>query len=300
MDNRRRLIFILLMAGTLGACGAGGPGSAAATAAKTATPPALAALLPRDNAVPGWATAQPEQTYHHDDLFNLVDGQADSFFSYNFEAVATQRYQNAAGTMLMVEVWQVASPADAYGLFTFNRAGVPAAIGSEGDTDPGRRVAFWQDRYYVQLNANQTVPDSDLMSFARLLVSGLPSESQKPALVNRLPGDSLEPGSPIFFHAALSLQNELWLSDDNVLSLGPDTDGVVARYDLQGVPAHLLIIRYPTAARADAALAALRQVQGIDLAAAAVRQDLLGAVVGKISPAAANSLLAQAINGAQP
>ncbi len=39
-----------------------------------------------------------------------VDGQADAFFAYNFQQVATQRYQNAEGTLLNIEVWQLAQP----------------------------------------------------------------------------------------------------------------------------------------------------------------------------------------------
>ncbi len=71
--------------------------------------------------VPGWTISQAVETYDHDHLFNLVDGQADLFFVYGFEQVAVQRYQNDAGLNLNVEIWRLATPADAFGLFTEGR-----------------------------------------------------------------------------------------------------------------------------------------------------------------------------------
>ena len=123
------------------------PGCTTLKSTASQAPLDLASVFPAANVIPGWDISQKVETYNHDNLFNLVDGQADSFFAYGFEKVAVQRYQNEAGTLLNAEIWELATPADAYGLFSAGRTGVLAAIGSEGDSDPGRRLAFWQDRY---------------------------------------------------------------------------------------------------------------------------------------------------------
>ena len=120
----------------------------------TQAPLDLVRVFPAANIIPGWDISQKVETYNRDNLFNLVDGQADSFFVYGFEKVAVQRYQNDAGVLLNVEIWQLATHADAYGLFSAGRTGSPAAIGNAGDSDPGRRLAFWQNRYFVSLNAD--------------------------------------------------------------------------------------------------------------------------------------------------
>ena len=119
----------------------------------TTTPPVAVSLsdvfLGADT-VPGWTRDGDTETYNSDTLYDLVDGQADAFFAYNFEQVAVQNYAGE-DTVLRIEIWQLATPADAYGLFTRNRSGEPADIGNEGDTDVGRRLAFWKDRYYAQV-----------------------------------------------------------------------------------------------------------------------------------------------------
>jgi hypothetical protein len=257
--------------------------------------PALPAIFPGANVAGGWQPSDEVRTYNRETIFDLVDGQADAFFAYGFEQVAVRSYQNAAGTTLRVEAWQLATPADAYGLFTANRAGTPAAVGNGADTDPGRRLAFWKDRYFVSANATADVPDADLIAFAQAIASKLPSGGETPAVVGKLPAAGLAERDAIFFHQELSIQDRLWLGGENILGLSHDTGGVVAQYDLGGTPAQLLLVQYPDAKAAAAGLAALKGGKVDDLVTADARNNLLGAVFGKVDAAPANALLEQAL-----
>jgi hypothetical protein len=124
----KKLTFLAcLLALSLGACAkptaSPTPGPDTALPAPTRAPSAETLALPRDQLIADWKISVAQQIYRADNLFSLVDGQADAFLAYNFEQVTTERYENNAGTLLTVEVWQLAQPADAYGLFTVNRAG---------------------------------------------------------------------------------------------------------------------------------------------------------------------------------
>jgi len=232
------------------------------------------------------------EIFDRENIYDLVNGQAEAFFAYGFEQVAVRGYGNAEGAVLSIEVWQLAAPADAYGLFTASIAGTPVAIGNDGDTDPGRRLAFWQDRYYVHVRARQELPDADLRGFAETISAALPSGGERPALMGRLPPDGLVERSAIFFHEEISIQNELWLGGENVLGLGPETGGVLARYDIDGVVARLLLVRYPDAEAASAGLDALGTAPVSGLVDAGARENLLGAIFGEVDEAAAGALLA--------
>jgi hypothetical protein len=264
---------------------------------------ALADLLPKAGAVSTWTLAEEVRVYNQDNLYNMVDGQADAFFVYGFEQVVTQRYQNADKAILEVALWQLATPADAYGLFTSGRAGEPVMICPvaasegcrEGDRDPGRRLAFWQDYYYVQVYSRQPLPDADLYAFAQAVSAALPAGGEPPALVNRLPQDHLAERGFIFFHEEISIQNEIWLGGENILGLSPQTNGLLARYDFDDTPVYLLLIEYPEAQTASAGLDGLKAGQVEGLVAANARDNLLSAVFGQADAIAMEKLLAQTL-----
>ena len=271
------------------------PGCTTPRSTATQTTLDLVGVFPVANAIPGWIISQKVETYDHDNLFNLVDGQADSFFAYGFEQVAVQRYQNEAGTLLNAEIWELATPADAYGLFSAGRTGVLAAIGSEGDSDPGRRLAFWQDRYFASLNAAQPVPDETLQAFAQAIAASLPKGGERPALVDRLPQAGLVERSSIFFHEEMSVQMEVWLGGENLLGLSQETNGVVGRYKLGDTTARLMLIEYPNSDQAAKGLKALQGGSISDLVTSAARDRLLGAVFGKVDATQAKTLLQEAL-----
>jgi hypothetical protein len=278
LETRNLRLWCLLLALLLTGCGG-----------KSAS---LAEVLPGADALPGWTPIGEVEIFDRENIYDLVNGQAEAFFAYGFEQVVVRGYENAEGAVLSIEVWQLAAPADAYGLFTASIAGTPVAIGNDGDTDPGRRLAFWQDRYYVHVRARQELPDADLQGFAGMVSAALLSGGERPALMGRLPPDGLVERSAIFFHEEISVQNELWLGGENVLGLGPETGGVLARYDVDGAAARLLLVQYPDAQAASAGLAALDTAPVSGLVDAGARDNLLGAIFGEMDEAAAGALLA--------
>ncbi len=255
----------------------------------------LASAFPAANAVPGWDISQKIETYTHDNLFNLVDGQADSFFAYGFEQVAVQRYQDSTGVLLNVEIWKLATPADAYGLFSTARAGVPATFGNDGDSDPGRRLAFWQGRCFISLNALQPVPDETLQAFARTIAGRLPAGGTRPAILNRLPRSGLVDRSTIFFHQEMSVQMEVWLGGENILGLSQQTNGALGRYQSDAGTFRLMLVEYPASGLAANGLKALQGGNVADLVASDAGGSLLGAVFGKVDVLQARALLKEAL-----
>lgn len=267
------------------------------------TSPATVSLhdvFPNDNAISGWTREGDLEIYDSDTLYDLVNGQADAFFAYNFEEIAVQSYAGE-DTVLRIEIWQLATPADAYGLFTRNRSGEPANVGNEGDMDPGRRLAFWQDRYYAQVRGRQALADATLHAFAEAIVAALPTGGETPALISQLPSEGLVERSVIFFRREISIQDEIWLGGENILSLTADTEGVLARYTVDGAPVHLLMVQYADAGAASAGLATLNAADVDGVLAADVNDALLAAVFGDTAvpgvadPAAAANLLADAL-----
>jgi hypothetical protein len=261
------------------------------------------ALEPTQLAVPepgelqGWAATGDVELYDHENLYSLVNGQADAFFAYGLEEVTVQRYEGSEGAELRVRIWKLPTPADAYGLYTSSGSGVPVPVGNDGRADAGRYLAFWQDQYHVELFAIPELAGQEaLQELALTLSARLPPGGQRPTLLDRLPPQGLDPDSAVYFHEEISIQDYLWLGGENLLRLSPETDGVLARDDVGGDQAQLLLVQYPTEEAASALLAALES-SDLALIAARAQGRLLGAVFGEIGAAAAESLLAAALGG---
>ena len=254
-------------------------------------------LFPEQDEIPGWALAGDVQVFERDNLYDLVNGQADSFFAYGFERVDVQIYENAAGRQLRVEIWQMDSASNAYGLYTVSRSGEPVSIGNLADADPGRRVDFWQDRAFVRVFAYAPEEAATLEAFAENVSSALSSGGQPPSLVEGLPGEGLVERSEIFFHQESSIQDYLWLGGVNILALGAETDGVLARYVLGDVSVRLLLVEYPDDAAAAGALDVLLASKVDGLSAAAVDEAYLGAVFGALPSTDAEKLVKSALDG---
>jgi len=256
----------------------------------------LPASFPAVGDAPGWTPDGDVRAFDEETLFDLVNGQADAFLAYGFERVAVGRYVSADASVIHVEAWQLATPADAYGLFTLNASRAPMeGVGNDSDADPGRRLSFWQDRYFVSVRALQETDKADLETFARFISSVLPAGGERPALVDRLPPDGLVERGALFFHEQISIENDLWLGGENLLGLGPETDGVLAWYEIDEAPVRLLLVEYPDAASASAGLEALDGGEVEGLVAASARGKVLGAVFGDADQAAIRPLLEGAL-----
>ena len=276
------LVFVVIIA--LGGCGApAGQG------------PAPQDLLPASGAVAGWERSDEVEVYVPDDLFDYMDGQAELFFVYRFERLAVQEYQRGQEGPIIVEVYQVASPADAYGLFSFYATGQPMDLGAGGAVEPGRLISFWQGPFYARVFAYGEAEQESLSTLARQMAAGMPEEGALPELVTRLPQENLVPGSARFFHQKLSLDNLLWLGEENILNLSEQTDAALAVYAYGDAQGQLLVVEYPDAATAEAAHAALEGSGLENLSATSQSAQYLVAVFEAPDQAIAQELVQKAL-----
>jgi hypothetical protein len=257
----------------------------------------LADSLPSSRALAGWERAGETLTFDHETLFNYINGASEYYFTYTFEEVATNRYLHESGAELNAEIWLFAETEDAFGLFSGRSGGTAVAVGfaAEAALESGIRLVFWQDRYYINLSAVDTVPDEDLLAFAEHISRSLPAGGARPAIVGRLPADGLVAGSEKFFHLELAVQDRLWLGGENLLGLSLDTDAVLAQYRTADGEWQLLLVEYTDPAGAESGRTALEGGAAEDVLATDTEGSLLGSVFGQSGENAARNLLSAAI-----
>jgi hypothetical protein len=214
-------------------------------------------LLPKQ--IDSWTRGDSPAAYDRETIFDYINGAGEVYRSYAFSEVAVVVYASSEGEPdITVELFDMGDPADAYGVFSYAREQEETGIGG-GYERKGRVLCFWQDRYYVCVASEERTADSErnLEEIARAISEQLPPASDPPALVAVLPDDGRVAFSERFFHLHQSLNYHYYLARENVLSLSPETDAVLARYAPGST--YLLLVKYQSGSDAAEAVSSFKQ-----------------------------------------
>ena len=183
---------------------------AAAAASRSEGP--LRGYLPEDNAAPGWTRDGEPQEYEGQDLYTYIDGGAEIYHEYGFRRVIVQDYKNAGGKSVSLEIFEMETPAAAFGMFTFKRSGKGKVLKLGGGAElEAYYLNYWNGRFLVTLTgfdeAGETIEALGAMARAvetRIREHG---SAAAPALVSALPEEGLVPGSVKYLRGLLGLNN---------------------------------------------------------------------------------------------
>jgi len=245
--------------------------------------------------VEGWSVWQESHSYDSETLHELVGDQTGIYTAYGFEQVDVKRYKTPDGLMMSIEVWRMDRPDSAYGLMTRLGKGMDDNQGNGGRRDPGERLVFWKDRYFVNIYTSQMMEDPAVVYFGELVDQQLPRGGVTPEIVSRLPELGLEREHVVYFHEESSFAHELSLGGKNLLGLSDKTNGVVARYDLNGRRMYLLMVEYRGEGAASNALASLQNGGLGNLVLARSSGNMLLAVFGNVDAQTADMIMQDAL-----
>jgi hypothetical protein len=193
----------------------------------------------------GWVVQDTAQMYDRKTIFDYIDGAGEVFLSYDFREVAVARLAKASQPDITVELFDMGSAEDAYGIFSYARESEESGIG-HGFEYRGSLLCFWKAAYYVCVMAEKVSPEAKetVYAIARAVDEQLGPPSEPPKLVGYLPQEGLIRESLRFFHLHSTLNYHYFLSEQNLLNLGHETRAVLAAYEPNSV--YLLCVQYPT------------------------------------------------------
>ena len=201
------------------------------SAAGHAPQPPRPLLLPVPSCGPGWSLDGKVEFYDRERLSDRINGEAELYFPYGFELLASGRYARQEQGFDL-ELYRVGSLLDAFGLYANYRpkGADPAPIGAEGAVTP-TQLFFYQGRYFVRLQSTGT-PDagkSSLVACAQAVSKLLPAGQEKPSESNLLAIPEVAPGTVLY--------NATSLLGYDFFHRGMLADGVIA-----GKPVRLFIV----------------------------------------------------------
>ncbi|UCG27213.1 MAG: hypothetical protein JSV24_09575 [Bacteroidales bacterium] len=218
-----------------------------------ATAANLNQYLPKS--INGWIASGLDVYYYPETLRKYIKGRADLFISYGFEQILSRRYKRSGQPDILVEIFDMIEPKNAFGVFTHARENIDESYGQGCQLLDGA-ILFWKDRYYVSIVsvAETSETKKTLPKMAKKISKEIKEEGELPEILQWLPEKDLIPESVFFFHHYIWANAFYFISDDNLLNIDDETDAVLAMYGPAESRYYLLIIRYPTDSKAEEAL----------------------------------------------
>ncbi len=118
------------------------------------------AWLPGDRSTTGWKRVKPPQVFGPDNLWEFIDGAADSYVTYGFEELVSVTCTDAQlAAEATIDVYRMGDALNAFGIYAQERNARAAflPIGAEG-YEAANILNFWNSRYYVKLRATPANP----------------------------------------------------------------------------------------------------------------------------------------------
>lgn len=237
----KRCVVVLLFLVMAGCSGGGGE---------------LKGFLPPSNDVQGITKEGRPQVYKGEKLFDYINGGAELFYEYGFEQACVQRYQTPPGEV-MVEIYQMDLPTNAYGIYTFDTQGEHPPIGQDATYERGL-VTFWKGKYFVRIFSENEDLKETVLVLGQAIAQKIPEEGERPDILAALPPRGVAGNSLLYFRGMIALNNAYFLSHQNVLSLREGTEGITFHYKLQAKPLRVILVRYQSGPQAEEAFQSLR------------------------------------------
>jgi hypothetical protein len=235
----------------------------AATPLARAAATDLGSVVPKSGAVAGWKMAGKPASYTRATLYDYIDGGADLYLSYGFVRAVVAEYSGPGGAKITVELYDMGSSYDAFGVFAREKTKETPSIG-QGAAYAGGLLTFWKSSLFSRIFSERESPAmrAAVLKFGKLIANAVAKTGRKPPLLHLLPQTGLVAGSLRYLHTETTLNSALYLPG-NPLKLDAKTTVVYGEYARKGgAPSKLVIVRYPTAQLAKTAFAAVAGFHG--------------------------------------
>ena len=169
---------------------------------------AIKDVLPEKSFAAGWVIEGKVQLFDKETLFDHIDGEAELYFPYGFDALATASYVNKQHPDLSIvaDVYRMASVLDAFGIYSNYRKtnNLWVTIGAEGFVSSSQ-LMFYQDRYFVRLQVSgaTSLPKDTFLACARAISASLPAGSGPPKELEVMKIPALVPKSERYLAQSL-------------------------------------------------------------------------------------------------
>ncbi len=202
-----------------------------------------------------WKAEGEDSVYNRETLYDYMNGGAEVYLAFDFQQVFVRKFKRTGEDEITLDIYDMGSPAEAFGVFSCDREDEGAGIGQDSEYGFGL-LRFWKGRYFVSVIAagDDQAAKPAIYELGKSAAELLGPEGAKPEMLKFLPDKGLIKDRTSYFHSNVNLNNRFFIASDNILNLNRSTDCVFAEYKRgEQELVKLLIVRYPDEAAAETA-----------------------------------------------
>jgi len=193
-----------------------------------------------------WSAEAQDRIFDSTTIFSYINGGAEVYKAYNMKQCFSRRYSTSNGPAIILDIFDMRSSKDAFGVYTHDTDGDEIDIGQDGRFRPGW-LSFWKDRFFVSIYVEEEneVAEKAVVDLGKQIDGIIAKEGTRPIILLKLPVQGLQAGSTRYLHHPMVLNYHYYLSDENILNISEHTEVVLAKYQINGENARLLLATYP-------------------------------------------------------
>ncbi|MFP4605702.1 MAG: DUF6599 family protein, partial [Bacteroidales bacterium] len=137
-----------------------------------------------------WNLDVGDQVYNPDNLWDLINGAADAYLSYDFRNLYTAEYSDTDDKSVKVYIFKHGDDKNAFGIYSQerNRDYDFLNIGSQAFSSSGA-LYFIKGPYYVQLSTNEKSLYDKLGTLAKKIAKNIDAQAEMPEEIGLFPGE---------------------------------------------------------------------------------------------------------------
>jgi len=200
-----------------------------------------------------WGISESARFYSGDQIFNYMDGAGEVYLAYKFKDLLVQRYASPDKSEILVEIFNMGLPRNAFGIYTYMQGRGPRVdIGQDGEYKAGL-LCFWREKYFVCIKIEEEEKRSTaaVMELGTYISNMIERDGERPAILRHLPEGIYLENTLRYFYRYEILNNHFFLAGGNILHMNDSTECTLVR--LKQDKSYLLLVQYPNIEQTDSA-----------------------------------------------
>ncbi len=154
--------------------------------------------------IDGWKKPDSPKVYNPGNLWDLINGAADLYLSYDFEELTVGNYTKEEGVYIVVEIYRHATVNDAFGIYSMERplTGSYIQTGAQGYEAKGV-LNFISANYYVKVSSHHYDKETEasMRTLSGSIASLISHEASLPSVLALFPEEFLVKNSEQYINS---------------------------------------------------------------------------------------------------